>query len=232
VKYSFNLIDQRWIPCVLPNGKTEELNLRDTLLNAHEITAIFDPSPLVTAALHRLLLAILHRNFGPASQTEWKALWQAGRFDANTLNNYFATWSHRFDLFDEEHPFYQVVKFPSANKIIAANEILTELPKQNTAAWFDHSTYEAGPLLTPAVATRAIIGIQAYKLAGTFIPPLGYTDAPIARPMSFLVIGKTLFETLLLNLVQYQGDFPIPKLRDDLPAWEQENPTTSTIPNI
>ena len=70
MKYSFNLIDQPWIPCVLPHGRMEDLSLRDTLLNAHKITAIFDQSPLVTAALHRLLLAILHRNFGPASQGE------------------------------------------------------------------------------------------------------------------------------------------------------------------
>lgn len=232
MKYSFNLIDQPWIPCVLPDGRTEELSLRDTLLNAHEITAIFDQSPLVTAALHRLLLAILHRNFGPASRNEWKALWQASHFDENKLNDYFATWHHRFELFDEDRPFYQVIEFPSGNKIIAINEILSELSKQNTAAWFDHSTYENAPDLTLPEAARALITIQSYKLAGTFIPPkLSYTDAPTARAIYFLITGGNLFETLLFNLVRYCDDIPIPKVGDDLPIWEQAKPSIATIPN-
>ena len=73
----FNLVDQPWIPCLQRDGgKPQELSLRDTLIGAHEIRELFDNSPLVTVSLHRLLLAILHRNFGPASFGEWKELWQ------------------------------------------------------------------------------------------------------------------------------------------------------------
>ena len=90
--YSFNLIDQPWIPCTMPDGSHVELSLQGTLLQAHEIREIFDQSPLVTAALHRLLLAILHRNFGPASRSEWQTLWQAKRFDSARLGSYFSGW--------------------------------------------------------------------------------------------------------------------------------------------
>ena len=105
---SFNLVDEKWIPCIWKNdGKQDELSLLETLTRAHEIHEVFDPSPLVTASLHRFLLAILHRNFGPASADEWTAIWQAGRFDEKVLRDYFHKWHGRFDLSDKEHPFYQ-----------------------------------------------------------------------------------------------------------------------------
>ena len=55
----FNLVDEPWIPCLLPNGRADDLSLPDTLVHAHDIKEIFDPSPLVVTALHRQLLAIL-----------------------------------------------------------------------------------------------------------------------------------------------------------------------------
>ena len=64
--YSFNLIDEPWIPCLRPDGTTIALGLRETLLQAHELREIRGDTPLETAALHRLLLAILHRVFGPS----------------------------------------------------------------------------------------------------------------------------------------------------------------------
>ena len=70
--YSFNLIDGEWIPCIMLDGTTREFGLLETLARAHEVEEVFDPSPLITASLHRLLLAILHRNFGPASIQEWR----------------------------------------------------------------------------------------------------------------------------------------------------------------
>ena len=57
----FNLIDEKWIPVRFPDGSRDELGIRDTLLRSMEIEAIEDPSPLVVAALHRFLLAVLYR---------------------------------------------------------------------------------------------------------------------------------------------------------------------------
>ena len=79
---AFNLLDEPWIPCVfLGSGALQELGLRDTLVRAHEIRAIVDPSPLVTVALHRLLLAVLHRVFGPLNAAAWARLWEQERLD-------------------------------------------------------------------------------------------------------------------------------------------------------
>ena len=63
---SFDLVDKGWIPCLrLAGNERVEMGLRDVLAQAPTLREIYDPSPLVTVSLHRLLLAILHRNFGP-----------------------------------------------------------------------------------------------------------------------------------------------------------------------
>ena len=231
--YSFNLIDQPWIPCTMPDGSHVELSLQDTLLQAHEIREIFDQSPLVTAALHRLLLAILHRNFGLVSRSEWRTLWHARQFDSDRLGSYFSKWYGRFDLFDDKHPFCQVAGLePEKKKVkeVEINDLLPELARGNNSTLFDHTTDQTSPSLSPAKALRTILALQSYKLGGLSGLGPNYVDAPIARAVYFLVGGATLFETLLLNLVLYQGDEPIPASDNDLPVWEQDKPATSGIP--
>jgi len=80
----FNLIDEPWILCIDLAGRQVEYGIRDTLAKAHELREICDDSPLVTVAIHRLLLAILYRAFqGPTGMKEWKALFQAGHSGDN-----------------------------------------------------------------------------------------------------------------------------------------------------
>ena len=75
----FNLADEKWIPVRFPNATRDELGIRDTLLRSKEIAAIEDPSPLVVAALHRFLLAVLYRALeGPTDIDQAKALFKAG----------------------------------------------------------------------------------------------------------------------------------------------------------
>ena len=104
---SFNLVDEPWLPVVPLGGAAAEWSLRETLARAHEVREMVDPSPLATVALHRLLLAVVHRGFGPASRTAWHALWSAGRLDPARLDATLDAARPRFDLFDPVHPFYQ-----------------------------------------------------------------------------------------------------------------------------
>src|SRR5712692_7117527 len=114
---SFNLVDQPWIPCLLPDErKPQDLSLRDTLTRAHEVREVLASSPLVTMALHRLLLAVLHRNFGPRDFNVWKSLWAGGRWDGKVVTEYFAQWHSRFYLFNNGRPFYQAPRLQKAVK--------------------------------------------------------------------------------------------------------------------
>ena len=75
----YNLTDEKWIPVRFPDGTRGEQSIRDTLLRAKNIAAIEDPSPLVVAALHRFLLAVLYRALeGPVDINQAKTIFKAG----------------------------------------------------------------------------------------------------------------------------------------------------------
>ena len=79
MKSFFNLLEEAWIPCIMLDGRMEPLSLRDTLVQAHTIREIYTDSPLTVAALHRLLLAVLHRVFRPMNRHVWAELWAKGQ---------------------------------------------------------------------------------------------------------------------------------------------------------
>jgi CRISPR system Cascade subunit CasA len=153
---SFNLVKEKWIPCIMLDGKPDEMGLLDALTRAHEIREIFDPSPLVALSLHRLLLAILHRNFAPANLEEWEALWNRRKWDDKKLSEYFIRWEHRFDLFDKERPFYQSPERPAAEKHPVLR-LAMEASSGNNATLFDHNTDAEPEAVAPDIAARYVV---------------------------------------------------------------------------
>lgn len=218
---SFNLVTERWIPCIMEDGRSDELGLQDVLVRAHEIREIFDSSPLVTISLHRLLLAILHRNFGPANLPEWKTLWNRGRWDEAKLSNYFNKWHHRFDLFDEKRPFYQTPELEGAEKHPVLR-LAMEVSSGNNATLFDHSNDRQPDAVTPAMAARYVIATQAFAIGFGKSQPFYFSDSPLIRGMTVLALGNTLFETLALNLIIYNEQRPFPCTGEDVPIWERD----------
>lgn len=218
---SFNLIDEHWIPVTLHDGSFDELSLRDVFARAPIIREIIDSSPLVTAALHRLLLAILHRNFGPPSFAHWEALWMQGACDLTALNRYFDAWRHRFDLFDTDRPFYQVPEMEDGRRR-PVTALMHEAASGNNATLFDHHVDEIPPLLPAAAAARYLLACQAYSIGFGKSNPFYFQDAPLTRGFTVLLLGDNLFETLTLNLLRYDQNHPFPRFEDDLPVWERE----------
>jgi CRISPR system Cascade subunit CasA len=224
MKPTFDLLQSPWVPCIQSDGTPIELGLRDVLAQAHQLRELHSESPLVTAALYRLLLAVLHRVFGPANPNEWAALWTAGRWDVARLEAYLDRWHHRFDLFDPEHPFYQAPDERVKPKSVVS--LIHDVASGNNPTLFDHHTEAEGITLAPAQAARMLVAAQAFGLGGLSGLPQKFTDAPCAGGVIFLVQGETLFETLALNLVRYVDDAPLPRWPDDRPAWEMDDPFT------
>lgn len=222
---SFNLTDAPWIPCIDTTGRAMELGLREILTRAHELRELGGDSPLATAALYRLLLALMHRVInGPEGYDAWAALQEAGRFDAASIETYLTRWRERFDLFHPQHPFYQKADERFKPKSLTA--LVHDAASGNNATLFDHHT-DAGDLaLTPAQAARALLAAQAFGLAGLCLPGTPFTDAPCARGIIFLAQGDTVFETLMLNLLRYDDERPLPGGPQDRPAWEMDDPFT------
>jgi CRISPR system Cascade subunit CasA len=231
--FSFNLLDSAWIPILKSDGLNAEVGIKDALLHAHEYRQVSANLPHSHTAIYRLLLAVLHRVFGPSSLDEWKSLYNQQRFKPELLEDYFDQWHDRFDLFSPDHPFYQN-RHPQV-QVKSINTLLFLTSGGDVTTLFDHSMDDHPVRLTAAQAGLALITAQSFGLGGLANPQLNlfYTDAPCARGINIFILGKNLFETLLLNLVVYDQHSPIEQRGADLPAWEVDDPylPARSIPN-
>lgn len=237
----FNLVDEGWIPCIMsgpepPVERRRTFGLRDVLVHAPDIQEISDPSPLATAALHRLLLAIVHRIVdGPSGIEHWAELWERKRFDSSALESYLRNVYARFNLFDERCPFYQVASIGPEYGLPVA-KLTHELAAGNNVTLFDHTSEAQAPTFTPAQAASYLVAFQAYAVGGLVSfekgqDPKVYKSAPAAplvKGAVALVRGENLFETLMLNLHEYDvaSEVPFPTRNGvDRLAWEREEET-------
>jgi CRISPR system Cascade subunit CasA len=229
----YNLLEQPWIPVRLADGRYQDVGLRDVFALAPQIRAISDPSPLVAAALYRLLLAVAHRVLnGPASVEEWAALWDAGAFPLAAVDAYFARVRDRFDLFHPERPFYQTSALAPFTPA-PLSRLIHDVASGNNQTLFDHTTDRHAPTLSPAQAARYLVAHQAFAVGGTLAHEPGRQQdkyskaAPLLKCAVVVVRGPSLARTLILNLHRYNTTDaePFAATPDDCPAWERDVPT-------
>lgn len=220
----FNLIDEKWIPVRLLDGTREELGIRDTLLRAKEIAAIEDSSPLVVAALHRFLLAVLYRALeGPTDIDQAKALFKEG-LPSEKITAYLERWRDRFWLFDNEHPFGQIPTF-APNTWRAWTALAAEHNADNAKVLFDHVDVEVPGTITAGAAARWIFATQTFSVS-CGKSELSHTGtAPSATAVMALPIGYDLHDTLLFSLVpQNRAVIAI-----DIPLWERHPESAASL---
>lgn len=213
----FNLIDEKWIPVCYHDGSRDELGIRSTLLSAKKIVGIEDPSPLVVAALHRFLLAVLYRALeGPTDIDQAKAWFKSG-WQEEKIAAYLEKWRSRFWLFDEYYPFGQIQAFePQAWRAWTA--LAAEHNADNAKVLFDHIDVLAAGTIPSSLAARWLITSQTFSLGGGK-SDFAYTKgAPSAGGVMAIPLGGHLQETLLFCLVPQNRKV----MKNDLPVWERE----------
>lgn len=237
----FDLTREGWIPCLDKEGRplNQQLGLRDIFEQAHHLADLNGDNPLVDAALYRLLLAILHRNFQNTETKRWSELWEAQYFDMHTLNAYFDEWQdqkERFYLFHPTHPFYQSTnaygKDGNFDKGVA--KLVKEVAMGDDSTLFSHNIYldeiEEGNLcLDLPTTTRMLVTTQSYKVPEKGAGPQGgeknstYTTAPLVDGIVFFIKGENLFETLMLNLLEILDEDPFLQTTSDKVVWERQD---------
>lgn len=226
----FLLTTEPWIPCVDLRGNKVELGIRETFARAHDLAAVNDASPLVTLALHRLLLAFLHRVFGPPDLATWRSLFEKRRFPMEPLDTYLDAQRARLDLIHPERPFYQTRGLPTEYEPDGIGRLIFERSNYGAPSGvFQHrpESFEANEAITFAESARALVALHAFAPGG-LVKKRGEPDSATAGPLNrgafVLIQGNTLFETLLWNLLVYspKDSKPIPGDREkDSPCWEQ-----------
>lgn len=226
MKQKFDLLEEDWIPCIRLNGVQDKFSLRNVLLSAHELGEIHGESPLVTASLYRLLLAVIYAIYQPENTPDWQLIWSNHKFSEDQIEKYFSSPDilERFDLLSEIHPFYQTTE--RIGKPMSLSAIIPEYTSgENGPTLFDHSL-NANPIeISLGQAARTIIMAQAFSLGGgkSGIKGKNFTDAPCARGVLCFAEGKNLFETLMLNLVPYSRHEEVFS-ESDKPSWVMDNP--------
>ncbi|GGM21805.1 type I-E CRISPR-associated protein Cse1/CasA [Deinococcus aerophilus] len=230
---TFNLLHEPWIPVrPLNGGPVREVGLRELLLHAHTFGRIDDPSPLVTVALLRLTLALLHRALRGPTTTEQAAEWYAHGFPTKTLEAYFQTWEDHFDLFHPQKPFWQQKSDKKEPEQYHWSLLSPELNGSNTTPVFGtkkraeavagksaaETTVRAWLGSTsPAQVARLLIQNQSFSLGGRIT---GASDSqqggPVMSKALFVATGRNLHETLCLNLLPYPADMA----EVDRAVWE------------
>jgi CRISPR system Cascade subunit CasA len=188
------------------------------------LAAIEDPSPLVVAALHRFLLAVLYRALmGPTDIEKAKTLFREG-LPGEKIKAYLKKWKGRFYLFDEEYPFSQIPKFKP--KIWHAWTVLAaEHNADNAKVLFDHVDVEKAGTIPDAVCARWILATQTFSVS-CGKSELSHTGtAPSATAIMVLPLGKNLQDTLLFALVPQNREI----LSEDLPLWERDTETVKKL---
>lgn len=240
----FDLIERPWIACTDFHGTTRELGLREVLERAHELRGLANESPLVDAALLRLLLAILHHCFrGPEDRQAWMDLRARGALDGAALGRYFAERRDRFDLFHDQHPFYQVPRLikQSAN-YERGQKPAREMIAEQSSYGGPRALFESRPSddfpLPPATAARWLVALQAFHTGGLLTrdatngDPTSVRAAPLCAVAVVTVRGTSLFDTLVLNLVPYpDSNVFSTDVAEDRPAWDREPQTKFTKRN-
>lgn len=220
----FNLVDEAWIPVRYLDGRPAELGIRDTLLQAPDIAGIEDPSPLVVAALHRFLLAVLYRAIdGPTDIEQAKALFKSG-LPADRISAYLAHWRERFWLFDEKYPFGQIPTFEP--RIWRAWTVLAaEHNADNAKVLFDHVDVGDAGTIAPAAAVRWMLATQTFSVSCGKSELAHTGTAPAATAAMVLPLGENLQDTLLLALVPQNREV----MAGDIPLWEREPEAVSAL---
>ncbi|MGI5964029.1 MAG: type I-E CRISPR-associated protein Cse1/CasA [Lawsonibacter sp.] len=219
---SFSLWDKPWIPATYCTGQSGLLSIRDILVQAHEVREISDSSPLITAAIPRLLQAVLYRIFMPRAHSDWVRLWDEHRFNPDKIDEYGDIYSEKFDLFHPEQPFYQVPLI-EGEIVHPISALILEAASGNNATLFDHGLAEGDSWLPLDRAACHLVVHQAFAVGGGKSKPFYRMDGPLTKGLVIQAIGRTLWETLMLNLLpQSDWNSYVPTHDDDCPVWERE----------
>ncbi|MBL7498290.1 type I-E CRISPR-associated protein Cse1/CasA [Frankia sp. CNm7] len=232
----FDLRVAPWVALVR-EGRRVEVGVREAVVDAHTFDGLALDDPLEAVAVFRqvLLPVVLDALGAPRGLDEWSALWNAGRFNENQINEYLDSREGLFDLFDAERPFAQVAGLRTAkDETKPVSLLIPRLASGNNVPLFSARTEDAPPALAPAAAARALLAAHCWDTAaiksGAVGDPrmsagktTGNPTGPLGQLGVVLPVGASLFHTLVLNL----PIMPLGPRPRDRPQWRTADPASS-----
>lgn len=234
----FDLRERGWIPVRESSGAIREIGLEEIMRRAHELRQVEGESPLETVSLYRLLVGLAHHLVGDfRSVKEWREIGAQGKFDEAKVRWYFhdSPWADRFGLFDETFPFWQcpglvnIDTKTKAERPVAVASLIHSVASGNNKTLFSHQSDDGDFSLIAAEAARALVTAQYFSVGGLHRKSSNYFGfqqncyhAPFAPGMPCIIMGNTLFKTIILNMLprEYRGA-ALSKIDLGEPPWAE-----------
>jgi len=101
---------------------------------------------------------------------------------------------------------------------------------------FNHKTPDLMPYLTASESARTLLAAHYFRVGGGISgkDTPNFVNGIWTNSVIFFAEGRSLFETLTLNLLRYpdEGLTGIPQSSDDKPIWERDTPRYELIKQI
>ncbi|MCG9876525.1 MAG: type I-E CRISPR-associated protein Cse1/CasA [Leptospiraceae bacterium] len=205
--FSFNLLDNPWLPVVTLKGEKEFLSVNEFLNKAHELERFDFPLPGLETAVIRFFVALVHIIGAPETLKDWENSLLAGKFDKKFSKDLNEQYYDKFDLFSKTDPFMQEKKIDE-KFIKPLSKLIDEFPSGNNSVHFGTKELKANITkndigVDPAIAAALLLYCQMTPRSGLGGFLSGVINAK--TPYYILLKGKNLFESITLNVLHNQA---------------------------
>ncbi|MEV4333584.1 type I-E CRISPR-associated protein Cse1/CasA [Streptomyces sp. NPDC049597] len=232
-----------WLPVEGPDGP-REVPLREALLRAHTFTRLAPDMPtMVPVLLRQVLVPVVLDALGPIDPGAWADMMNGGGFtlqQQEAIGRYLDERLDRFNVFDDTAPFGQAagLKHPGG-KVHPVSVLMQHVATgNNTPLWDARLVSDPAPLPV-GTAVRWMLHAQcwdtgAIKTAAVGDPQVkagkttGNRTGPLGKLGVVTPLGRTLFDTIVLNLPQGEraaGDRPQWDRAPMGPSWQMRVPS-------
>ncbi len=238
-EYSYNLIDEPWIPVLMRDGKHRSVSLGDVFSDADETITDLALNPYERVAVFRLLLCIAQAAMGKERLLGERSWLAAKEYVGPAATDYTSKWKNRFFLYGP-HAFMQVDCLVPGGKIPNPARLIVHSAYHFGSPLFSHDIVTTGdtPLNAPTTAVALITYLNYSASGGT--PTCIWSGSPTrqvgaaASPcrsqskLFTIVMGESLLETVWMNLLTSNQ---LGELRMDLgrPCWEFDFSDCQTV---
>lgn len=206
---NYNVLYEPWIPVRTKDNQIITKGLYDVFKDAEELIEISDESVMYEFGMYRLAVLFLIDCFRPARLSNLEDMLEDGEFDMDQIDEYIDLCRKEgvsFDIFDEERPFLQspTKSWSEPFKYRSVALLNPAVPSGNNHVHFNHK-FQDEITLNADEAAKALTAVNLFCTAGVQGYPSTVSGAP---PMYCMVMGRNLFETLVLNMIplsQYEN---------------------------
>lgn len=200
----FNLITERWLPVSMPNGTTTRIAPWEMAADPNPKGLVL-PRPDFDVSILEFLIGLIQTVCPPKSPSGWQA-WRETPPEPATLLAAMEPFLPYFNLLGERPLFMQDLTLSSEEEnVLGIASLLIDSPGENALKKDTDFFVKRGRVetLCPACAAMALYTMQTFAPAGG---PGHRTSLRGGGPLSTLVLGKTLWETVWSNVLIAEAD--------------------------